>query len=136
VWGSTAVADELGISGGMVGFTLVAVGTSLPELVTVVVAARKGETELILGNLLGSNMFNSLAVGGVIAMVGAGPIVDRGLATVGVIGMCVVAFGAWSFMVTRKRVHKLEAVALLSVYLISLVLMARESNEVAQNVGS
>lgn len=127
VWGATAIAEELGITGGMVGFTLVAVGTSLPELVTAVVAARKGETELILGNLLGSNMFNSLAVGGVIAVIANGPIEDRGLATVGVIGMALVAFSAWAFMVTRKRVHKIEAVVLLAAWLGSVVLMAGES---------
>jgi cation:H+ antiporter len=127
VWGATAIADELGITGGMVGFTLVAVGTSLPELVTAVVAARKGETELILGNLLGSNMFNSLAVGGVIAIIADGPIEDRGLATFGVIGMALVAFSAWAFMVTRKRVHKIEAVVLLAAWLGSVVLMAGES---------
>lgn len=127
VWGATAIADEIGITGGLVGFTLVAVGTSLPELVTAVVAARKGETELILGNLLGSNMFNSLAVGGVIALIANGPIDDRGLATFGVIGMAIVAFSAWAFMVTRRRVHKAEAIFLLAAWFGSVVLMAGES---------
>lgn len=127
VWGATAIADELGVSGGLVGFTLVAVGTSLPELVTAVVAARKGETQLILGNLLGSNLFNSLAVGGVISIVGAGEIDDRGLATFGVLGMVIVAVAAWAFMVTLKRVHKIEAVLLLAAWLASVFLMAGES---------
>ncbi len=135
VWGATAIAEELGITGGMVGFTLVAIGTSLPELVTAVVAARKGETELILGNLLGSNLFNSLAVGGVIALVGAGPILDRGLVNVGVVGMALVAFSAWAFMVTRKRVHKLEAVVLLSAWLLSVVLMADQTGSVTTALG-
>lgn len=127
VWGALAIADELEVSGGLVGFTLVAVGTSLPELVTAVVAARQGETGLILGNLLGSNMFNSLAVGGAISVLGGGPIDDRGLATVGVIGMAIVAFAAWAFMVTRRRVHRLEAVVLLAVWAGSVVLMAGKS---------
>ena len=135
VWGATAIADEIGITGGMVGFTLVAIGTSLPELVTAVVAARKNETELILGNLLGSNLFNSLAVGGVIAVIGAGPVLDRGLATVGVVGMALVAFSAWAFMVTRKRVHKLEAVVLLSAWLLSVVLMANQTGTVTSALG-
>lgn len=135
VWGATAIAEDLGITGGMVGFTLVAVGTSLPELVTAVVAARKGETELILGNLLGSNLFNSLAVGGLIAIIGAGPVLDRGLATVGVVGMAIVAFSAWAFMVTRKRVHKLEAVVLLSAWLVSVVLMADQTSGVTVALG-
>lgn len=127
VWGATAVAEEFGLGGGFVGFTLVAMGTSLPELVTAVAAARKGATELILGNLLGSNIFNSLAVGSVISLVGPGPITDDGLRVVGIICMVVVSFLAWTFMVTRKRVHKLEAVVLLGVWLISVVLMAGDS---------
>ena len=131
VWGATAIADSVGITGGLVGFTLVAIGTSLPELVTAVVAARKGETELILGNLLGSNLFNSLAVGGVIALIGSGPIDDRSLATVGVVGMALVAFVAWAFMVTRKRVHKIEAIVLLTIWLGSIVLMAGDGTEVS-----
>ncbi len=135
VWGATAIAQEVGITGGMVGFTLVAVGTSLPELVTAVVAARKDETELILGNLMGSNLFNSLAVGGVIAVVGAGPIEDRGLATVGVVGMSIVAFSAWFFMVTRKRVHRVEAVVLLAAWLVSVIWMAGESSVGIQALG-
>jgi cation:H+ antiporter len=130
-----AIADEFGLTGGLVGFTLVAIGTSLPELVTAVVAARKGETELILGNLLGSNLFNSLAVGGVIALVGSGRIEDRGLATVGVIGMVLVAITAWAFMVTLRRVHRLEAVLLLSAWLASVVLMAGDSTTVADAIG-
>lgn len=132
VWGAMAIADELGITGGMVGFTLVAVGTSLPELVTAVVAARKGETELILGNLLGSNLFNSLAVGGAIALIGGGPILDRSLTSIGVVGMVLVAFSAWAFMVTRKRVHKIEAVILLAAWFLSVALMAGDSAELVQ----
>ncbi len=131
VWGAIAISAEIGLSEGFIGFTLVAIGTSLPELVTAVVAARKGETELILGNLLGSNMFNSLAVGGVIAVVGAGPITDRGLATVGVVGMSLVAFVAWAFMVTRKRVHKVEAVVLLAGWLASVSILAGNAMEEA-----
>ena len=73
VEGAERVADALNLSGGFVGYTMVAVGTSAPELVTAVAAARQRETELLVGNLLGSNVFNSLAVGGVISLVGPGP---------------------------------------------------------------
>jgi cation:H+ antiporter len=131
VWGATALADEAGVSGGFVGFTLVAIGTSLPELVTAVAAARKGETELILGNLLGSNIFNSLAVGGVISLVGPAAIESRELATIGVVVMCLVAFTAWAFMVTRKQVHRMEAMVLLTAWVASVVLMAERTGESA-----
>ena len=124
VWGALAIAEELGLTGGFVGFTLVAVGTSLPELVTAVAAARKGETELILGNLLGSNMFNSLAVGGVIAVLGAGTINDELMRTYGIVIMVVVATLAWVFMVARKRVFKVEAVTLLAVYFLAILLIS------------
>jgi cation:H+ antiporter len=124
VWGALAIAEEAGLTGGFIGFTLVAIGTSLPELVTAVAAARKGETELILGNLLGSNMFNSLAVGGVIAVLGAGTIDDELMRTYGVIVMVVVATMAWVFMVVRRRVSKFEAITLLTTYAIAILLLS------------
>lgn len=136
VWGATALADKAGLTGGFIGFTLVAIGTSLPELVTAVAAARLGQTELILGNLLGSNIFNSLAVGGLIALVGPGPITDRSVATIGVICMVVVAVTAWVFLVTRKRVHRIEAILLLSVWLVSLVLMAGDARADSSSTAS
>ncbi|MEM9563779.1 MAG: calcium/sodium antiporter [Actinomycetota bacterium] len=131
VWGAIAIADAADISGGLVGFTLVAIGTSLPELVTAVAAARRNETELILGNLLGSNVFNSLAVGGVIAVLANREIEDEALATYGVGGMAVVALLAWGFMVTRRRLHRTEAVVLIAIWFASVVLMAGEEEDVA-----
>ena len=127
VWEALAIASEFGLSGGFIGFTLDAVGTSLPELVTAVAAARKGETELILGNLLGSNVFNSLAVGGVIAVVGAGG-GDEGLTySYGVVIMVAVSTLAWIFMVARKRVSKPEAWILLAVYALAILLISETS---------
>ncbi len=134
VWGAVAIADAADVSGGLVGFTLVAIGTSLPELVTAVAAARRSETELILGNLLGSNVFNSLAVGGVIAVIGNQAIDDRALATYGVVGMALVAILAWGFMVTRRRLHRIEAVVLVSVWFAAVVLMAGEESQLIDGV--
>lgn len=131
VWGALGIADRFGMTGGFVGFTLVAVGTSLPELVTAVVAARKGATELILGNLLGSNIFNSLAVGGTISLVGPGAMNDEGLRTIGLVVMILISLTAWVFMVTLKRVHKFEGLVLLLGWLVAVILLARTSNEVA-----
>lgn len=65
VWGSTGLAARLGISDLVIGLTIVAIGTSLPELAVSVVGARKGEHGLALGNVIGSNSFNTLAVIGV-----------------------------------------------------------------------
>lgn len=123
VWGAVAIAESLGLSGGFVGFTLIALGTSLPELVTAFAAARKGETELILGNLLGSNMFNSLAVGGAVAILGAGEFTDRIPATWGVAAMVIIAAMTWVFMVTRRKITRVESAILLSAYVFAILLI-------------
>lgn len=125
VTGATTVADEFGLTGGFVGFTLVALGTSLPELVTAIVAARKGQTDLIMGNLLGSNMFNSLAVGGLISILGPGLIGDSSMRTVGISAMVFISIMASVFIVTRRRLHRVEAVILLSAWLGTVALLAQ-----------
>jgi cation:H+ antiporter len=68
--GARIVASELGLSQGFIGLSLVAVGTSLPELATGIAAARRRENALVIGNVLGSNLFNSLGVAGTAALAG------------------------------------------------------------------
>ena len=120
VEGATSLADEAGLTGGFVGLTLVAIGTSLPEMVTAVVAARKGETDLIIGNLLGSNIFNSLAVGAVLGLLGPGPLEDNNLAGLATIIMISVVLIAAVFLYTGGRVVRWQAAALLLIYLITM----------------
>ena len=120
VEGGTTLADEVGLTGGFVGLTLVAIGTSLPEMVTAVVAARKGETDLIIGNLLGSNIFNSLAVGSVLGLLGPGPLEDDTLAGLATIIMIAVVLIAAVFLYTGGRVVRWQAAALLAIYLASM----------------
>ena len=117
VEGATSLADEAGLTGGFVGLTLVAIGTSLPEMVTAVVAARRGETDLIIGNLLGSNIFNSLAVGAVLGLLGPGPLEDNNLAGLATIIMISVVLIAAVFLYTGGRVVRWQAAALLLIYL-------------------
>lgn len=124
VTGASDIAAELDLGEGFVGLTLVALGTSLPELMTAIAAARKGEDELIIGNLLGSNLFNSLAVGATGGLLGPGPLEDGALAGVATVAMLVVAFGAWLFMTTGRRVVRVEAIALLAAYAITVPLVA------------
>ena len=69
VWGAVGVAEAFGVSELIIGLTVVAIGTSLPELVSSIVAARKGEYDMVLGNIIGSNFFNMLAVVGIAAMI-------------------------------------------------------------------
>jgi cation:H+ antiporter len=69
VWGSVEIAHFLGISDLIIGLTIVAIGTSLPELASSIAAARKGEHDLALGNIIGSNFFNTLAVVGLASLI-------------------------------------------------------------------
>ncbi|MDS1791870.1 calcium/sodium antiporter [Vibrio parahaemolyticus] len=76
VWGAVEIAQQLGVSDLLIGLTIVALGTSLPELAASIVAARKGEHDIAVGNVVGSNMFNSLAVIGIAGTIE--PIVNIG----------------------------------------------------------
>lgn len=121
---ATAVAARIGLEEGFVGLTLVAVGTSLPELATSLQAARKGETDLIVGNLLGSNIFNSLAVVAVAALVGPGPLGDPTLARGAVALMLAIAALGFGFMATGRHVVRREGLVLLVGYLVILPFLA------------
>lgn len=116
VYGAIGLAEDLGIGGGFVGFSIVAVGTSLPELFTVVTAARRGETGLIVGNLLGSNLFNSLLVGSAIFLAGPGPVVDVELQSWGSVIMVAIAALAVLHMLTGRRIGRFEGLTLLAAY--------------------
>lgn len=120
VWGAVTVAQSLGVSDLIIGLTVVAVGTSLPELASCVAAARKGEHDIALGNVLGSNLFNSLAVVGVagaIAPMGVShEVITRDLPVMA--GLTVVLFAmGWGFRGKMGRINRVEAVLLLVAYL-------------------
>ena len=124
VEGAERVAEALNLSGGFVGYTLVAVGTSAPELVTAVAAARQRETERLVGNLLGSNVFHSLEVGGVISLIGPGPVGDVTLQTLGSLMMVVICAVSWVAMAIGRRVSRIDGIVLLGLWVVSIVLLA------------
>lgn len=124
VTSATTIATELGLAQGFVGLTIVAIGTSLPELATSLQAARKNETDLIVGNLLGSNLFNSLGVGAVAALAGPGLVDDAKLTGLAVALMIGVGLGATLFMMTGKRVVRWEGMVLLIGYVAVMPLLA------------
>ena len=98
VWGAVDFARSVGVSDLVVGLTVVAAGTSLPELASAVAAARRGEPELVLGNIIGSNVFNMLAVVGIAAGIspvsGMSPyVVGRDLPAVAAMTLAVAVFG-------------------------------------------
>jgi cation:H+ antiporter len=115
VSGAQGVVDALGLTGGFVGLTVVAVGTSLPELVTAVQSARRGQVALLAGNVLGSNIFNSLAGGGIVALVGPGVLADTGLTVVAVGLMVVIVVLSWIFL-AGGALHRWEGALLLVAY--------------------
>lgn len=120
VWGAVTIAQSLGVSDLIIGLTVVAIGTSLPELASCVAAARKGEHDIALGNVLGSNLFNSLAVvglAGAIAPIGIDPeVLTRDLPVMAALTLVLFAMG-WGFRGRAGRINRVEAGLLLVAYL-------------------
>ena len=118
VRGATGIADEMGWTGGFVGFALVALGTTQPELLTALAAARRGESGLVFGNLLGSNLFNSLTVGSAVFLAnGNKPYDEASRLPVGsLLIMVAVSWLVIVMMATGRRIRRGEAIVLLGVY--------------------
>ena len=112
--GAVALEKHFGVADEFVALTVVAVGTSLPELATSVVAARKGEADIAIGNVVGSNIFNILGILGVSALMR--PVSIEGMDWVDFGMMLVTAVGLWPLMGARGRLGRLEAILLLAVY--------------------
>lgn len=115
VRGATRLADELGISAAFVGLVIVSVGTSLPELATALAAARRNETDLVLGNVVGSNLFNTLAVLGIAGLAGPGTV--SGEFNGAIIYMLITAAIAGAFVVTGRRLERWQGAVLLTLFL-------------------
>ena len=105
VWGAVELATLWGMSELIIGLTIVAVGTSLPELVSSLSAARKGEHDMALGNIIGSNIFNTLGVVGlasIIAPIAVNPtILSRDVLAMGLLTTLLVILCAFAFAVKR-----------------------------------
>jgi cation:H+ antiporter len=115
------LASRWGVSDAVIGFTLVALGTSLPELVTAIQAQRRREADLLVGNLLGSNLFNSLAGGAIVGLAtGTRPI---GVGYPIVAAMVGANLLAWLLLFRGYRVTRLEGTVLIGAYLATLPLL-------------
>ncbi len=121
VWGGDLVVDcasqialSFGLSQTLVGLTVVALGTSLPELVTSVVASRKGENGLALGNVIGSNIFNILMVLATSAAVS--PIAVNQMAVVDAACLIVFSVITWFLCRSKKRISRPEGLIMLGMY--------------------
>ena len=113
--GAVTAATELGVSEAVVGLTLVALGTSLPELATTVVAALRGEGDLALGNAVGSNAFNVMIVLGPAALIA--PMQAEGVGGIDLGVMLGVVLLVLVPMWTRFRLVRWEGLVLLATYL-------------------
>ena len=129
VWGSVDFARFVGISDLVIGLTIVAVGTSLPELASAIASARRGEHEFVLGNIIGSNLFNTLAVVGMASAISPGEkfspyILSRDLPLMALLSASIFFFG-----VNRRNprnpgaIVRREAVVWLAVYVVYSVVM-------------
>ena len=111
---ASAIAANFGLSQNLIGLTIVAMGTSLPELVTSVVASRKGEVDMALGNVLGSNVFNILMVLGAAAAISPIAFVQENM--IDIILLTVMSLIVWGFAWTGKQVRRGEGMIMLLVY--------------------
>ncbi len=122
ITGATAIARDFGVSEAAIGLSLVAVGTSLPELATSVVAAIRKHNDVAVGNVVGSNIFNLLAILGVTALVRPIGVAEQ-MAHVDVWVMLGVAIGLAPLLVWRGRIGRTGGFAFLLVYAAYMVLL-------------
>lgn len=119
VWGAVEIAQLFGVSDMIIGLTIVAIGTSLPELASSVAAARKGEHDIALGNVLGSNLFNTLAVVGIAGTIHpfavAPETLSRDMVVMGALTVSLFLTG-YGFRGRQGRINRFEGAALLLVY--------------------
>ena len=116
---ASTIASSFGISQTLIGLTICSVGTSLPELVTSITAARKNELDMAVGNVVGSNVFNILMVLGMAATVS--PIAFLMENVIDIVVLLAFSLITWVFCVTKKKIGRKEGVAMLVMYAVYLV---------------
>ena len=113
---ASRIAIELGMSQTLVGLTIVSIGTSLPELVTSVVAARKNEVDMAVGNAVGSNIFNILMVLGISSAISPVALIRENI--IDIVLLMVFSVMVWIFAGTRKKIERKEGIIMVVVYLV------------------
>ncbi|MCF8005096.1 MAG: calcium/sodium antiporter [Chromatiaceae bacterium] len=121
VWGAVTIAQTLGVSDLVIGLTIIAIGTSLPELAASLIAARKGEHDIAIGNIVGSNMFNLLAVIGIAGSITPIAVIpaevmsrDWPMMMAGTVALFVMGYG---FRGRQGRINRLEGGILLLTFI-------------------
>lgn len=123
VFGATEIAKALGVSDLLIGLTVVAIGTSLPELASSVIAAKKGDTALALGNIVGSNIFNSLIVVGISAIISPmnvdSLILQRDLPVTAFLTLLLLLFGI--HLKNEPQIGRVKGIFLFLFYIVYTV---------------
>lgn len=117
--GASFIATKMGFSQNLIGLTIVALGTSLPELVTSIVAARKNEVDMALGNAIGSNIFNILLVLGVAGAISPVAFIMENV--IDIILLTIMSAYVWILAWTKNHINKIEGISMIAIYVIYLI---------------
>jgi cation:H+ antiporter len=110
-----ALATSIGVSQKVISVTIISIGTSLPELVTVVIAAKKGENSMAIGSIVGSNIFNICIVLGLPVVI-LGEAATLAFNVVDIAFMTLAAVLLWIFAATNRKLKRYEAIILIAMY--------------------
>ena len=127
VEGAIEIATELGIRESTIGLTIVALGTSLPELVTSMIAAFKRQAEIAVGNIIGSNIFNVLGILGITSLVSPLPVADEIRAFDGYV-MCAVTLLFMAASISGRRISRGEGALFLGLYAAYIAFLSTRPN--------
>ena len=117
--GASTVAEQLGISDAVIGLTIVAGGTSLPELATSIISARKGQSGIAIGNVVGSNVFNILAILGITGFIS--PMRNLGgITTIDFTMLILSIILVWAMSFTKHKIERWEGFTLIGIFALYL----------------
>lgn len=122
---AVSIAKELGVSESVIGLTIVAAGTSMPELATSVVATYKHKTDIAIGNIVGSNLFNILAIAGSCSLIH--PIEAKNINYIDLLVMLAISILLLPLMKSGQKISRTEGVALILFYVIYLFWLLRDT---------
>ena len=130
VWGAVEIARSFGVSDLLIGLTIVAIGTSLPELASSIAAARKGEDDLAVGNIIGSNLFNTLMVVGFASVITPMDSIEQAVITRDMPLMAALTISLFLLGFRRKgdgHINRIAGLLLLIIYVVYLGLLIMQA---------
>jgi cation:H+ antiporter len=124
VGGAVSISRQFGIPEAVIGLTIVAIGTSLPELATSAIAAKKGNADIAVGNVVGSNIFNILMILGLSAIIQPLPLRPESNVDIGAALLATILLFTFMFTGKRHAVDRREAVLFICLYAAYLGILA------------